>query len=95
MNSYEMLYIIASNCDEKARDAVISKLEGAVTQSGGAVEKIDKWGNRKLAYPINYRNDGFYVLMSFSCAPSLVKELDRLAGINDNIIRRMITAKLK
>jgi len=94
MNAYEMLYIIGSDVKEDAREAVIKKFEAAVTNAGGTVEKTDKWGMKKLAYPINFKNDGFYVLMSFQSAPTLLKELERLAGITNEIVRRMITKRI-
>ena len=51
----------------------------------------DKWGVKKLAYPINYKSDAFYVLMTFEAEGSAIKELDRVAGITDGILRRMIS----
>ena len=51
----------------------------------------DKWGVKKTAYPINYKTEAFYVLMTFEADGSAIKELDRIAGITDGILRRMIT----
>ena len=61
------------------------------TWAAKCVLSTDKWGTRKLAYPINYKNDAFYVLMTFEADGNAVKELDRIAGITDEVIRRMIT----
>ena len=58
---------------------------------GGKVVSTDKWGVKKLAYPINYKSDAFYVLMTFEAEGSAIKELDRVAGITDGILRRMIS----
>ena len=91
MNKYEMLYIIANEIDDEAKEAVIAKFEKIVTDNGGSVEKIDKWGTKKFAYPINYKAEGYYVLMTYEAAPSLNSELVRVAGITDDVIRQMIT----
>ena len=91
MSKYEMLYIIANEIEDEAKEAVIAKFEKIVTDNGGSVEKIDKWGTRKLAYQINYKAEGYYVLMTFEAAPTLNKEIERVAGITDEVIRHMIT----
>ncbi|MGN0820112.1 MAG: 30S ribosomal protein S6 [Christensenellaceae bacterium] len=91
MNKYEMLYILATDLSDEAKDAIIAKFEGIVKENGGEVESTDKWGVKKLAYAINYKNEGFYVLMTFSAKPELIKELDRVAGITEGMMRRMIS----
>lgn len=93
MTKYEMLYILSAKLDDEAKEAIVAKFENVVVNGGGAVEKIDKWGVRKLAYSINYENDGYYVLMTFECAPSLVAELTRVAGITEGMLRNMITKR--
>ena len=77
MKKYEVLYILANNLDEAAKEAQIAKYEAIVTNAGGEVTTT-KWGVKKLAYPINFKNEGYYVLMSFTSDPSLPKELDRV-----------------
>ncbi len=88
---YEMLYLIDSSVADEAREALVARFEKIVSDLGGKVLSTDKWGTRKLAYPINYKNDAFYVLMTFEADGNAVKELDRIAGITDEVIRRMIT----
>ena len=91
MNKYEMLYIISNEIEDEAKEAVVAKFEKLVTDNGGKVEKIDKWGTKKFAYPINYKAEGDYVLMTYEAAPTLNKELERVANITDEVIRQMIT----
>ena len=88
---YEMLYLIDSSIAEDAREALIAKFEGLVASLGGKVLSTDKWGVKKLAYPIDYKSDAFYVLMTFEADGSYIKELDRVCGITDGVLRRMIT----
>jgi small subunit ribosomal protein S6 len=91
MNKYEMLYILATELTDEAKEAIIAKFENAVNQNGGKVEKVDKWGVKKLVYPINYKTEGYYVLMSFESTGAQVDELKRIAGITDGVMRRLIT----
>ena len=93
MTKYEMLYILDNALAEDAKEAIVKKFEDLVKQDGGVVESIDRWGTKKLVYPINYKSEGYYVLMTFEAAPTLVQELKRIAGITDGIIRRMITKR--
>ena len=90
MTKYEMLYILDASLTDEAKEGIIKKIEDLVN-SNGKVEKTDRWGNKKLQYPINYKSEGYYVLTTFEAAPTLVVELKRVVGITDGIIRRLIT----
>ena len=91
MNKYEMLTIFNASLTDEAKDGIIKKIEDLVVANGGVIEKTDRWGARKLQYPINYKSEGFYVLTTFEAAKTLVEELKRVIGITDGIIRRLIT----
>ena len=93
MNNYEVLYIIENAIDDVAKEAVIMKFETVVTANNGTVDQVDKWGTKKYAYPIDYKNEGYYVLMTFTGEPSLPRELERQMGISDEIVRYMVTRK--
>ena len=86
-----MLYILDSSLTDEARDGIIKKIEDLVTTNGGVIEKTDRWGMKKLQYPINYKSEGFYVLTTFEAEKTLVVEIKRIVGITDGIIRRLIT----
>ena len=91
MNKYEMLYVLDTAVGDEERDAFIARLEDVVKNDGGNVEGSDKWGIKKLAYPINYKSEGYYVLMTFEAKPQTIAELERVAGLSENVMRRMIT----
>ena len=93
MKTYEMLYVLDAGLTDEANEALVKKFEDVVASSGSKVVSTDKWGIKKLAYSINYKNDGFYVLMTFEAEGSVVKELDRVAGLTSEVLRRVITAK--
>lgn len=93
MKTYEMLYVLDAAIADEAKESFVSKFEAIVSNDGGKVISTDKWGVKKLAYPINYKTDGYYVLMTFEAEASVVDELDRIAGLSAEVLRRMITKK--
>ena len=93
MRKYEMLYVLDAAKTDEEKDALVAKFEELVKTNGGSVESIDKWGVKKLAYEIDYKTEGYYVLMTFEAEPSFIKELDHVAGITESVIRRLITVK--
>ena len=90
--NYEVVYIIDPAQSEEAIAATVAKFQTLAEQNGSAVE-VEEWGSRKLAYPINFKNEGYYVLMSFTSDPSFPKELDRVLRITDGIMRSLIVCK--
>ena len=90
--NYEVVYIVDPAQGEEGIAALVAKFKTLAEQNGSAVE-VEEWGTRKLAYPINYKNDGYYVLMSFNSEPSFPRELDRKLRINDGIMRSLIVCK--
>ena len=91
MQKYEMLILLRSDMEDEAREAELKKYADIVTTMGGAVEATDKWGVKKTQYPIASKTDAFYALMTFHANGAAVRELDRIAGISDVVLRRMIT----
>ena len=63
MNQYEVLYVIDASLDDEAVHAAIEKFKGIAESNGAEVSAVDEWGKRKLAYAINYKTEGYYVLM--------------------------------
>lgn len=93
MNKYEALYIIDKDVSDEDKQAVIDRLSEVVTSAGGEVSNIDKWGIRKYAYPINFKTEGYYVLMEFTAEPAVPAEIDRLVRIMDETVRVMVIRK--
>ena len=89
---YEVLYVLNPNLTEEETQAIVEKFKTLIEQNG-TVDEMEEWGKRKLAYAINYITEGYYVLISFTSAPDFPKELDRILGITDGIIRSMIVCK--
>ena len=91
MAKYEMLYLLNNDLTEEAREAEIAKYEGIVTSMGGAVVSTDKWGAKKTAYPIKFKNEAYFVLMTFEAEADVLKEIERIATIDADLYRRMVT----
>ena len=92
MNKYEVLYILEAKLEDAVKESEIEKFSNVITAGGGQVENVSKWGNRKYAYPINYKNEGYYVLMTFFSSPNLPQELERRMKITDNVVRYKVMA---
>ena len=93
MNAYEALYIITPELEAEVNKTLIQKYSDIVTSNGGEVEKIDEWGKTRLAYPIDYKTEGYYVLMTFNSAPEFPKELERNFKNDESLLRYMVTRK--
>ncbi len=88
---YEALYIINAQLSEEDTQALVEKFK-AMVEAEGTLIAIDEWGKRRLAYPIEDMNEGYYVLMNFESKPDFPAELDRVMKITDGIMRCLITA---
>lgn len=91
MNRYELTYIIDTALEETARKELIERVSGLIAANGGEVEKVDEtWGKRRLAYAINYKTEGWYVLVTFKAPAELPRELERNLEIYDSVLRYLI-----
>lgn len=92
MKNYEVLFILDPVMDDSEKNAMIERVK-EIINDGGEAGEVDIWGNRKLAYEINKKKDGFYVLIQFKANADMPKELDRRLRISDNIMRHIIVCK--
>lgn len=90
MSKYESMYILKPDLEEEKRVELIERFKNVVAEMGGTVEKVDEWGKRRLAYPINYINDGYYVLMYFEAEGTVPAELERRYKISDDVLRFIV-----
>ena len=89
MNKYEMYFIISSDADEPQREAIIKAITDMITASGGTVDKLDRQGLKKFAYPIQYKTEGYYVLLNFTAEPTLLREIEDKMSITEHFVRKM------
>ena len=90
MNKYEVVYIIDPAVEDEARKALINRFNELITGNGGTVDKVEEWGKKRLAYAINYKTEGYYVLVNFQAEADLPKELERNLQISDSVIRYQV-----
>lgn len=93
MKSYEMLYIIEAGLPDEQKAALVDKVSGILEANGATEISVEKWGVRKYAYPINYKTEGYYVLVNYKADVTSVKPVSDLLNITENVVRHMIVAK--
>ena len=89
MHNYELMFVTRTDVDEEALKATREKVESVITSGGGEVVSFDDMGKRRLAYEIDKHREGIYSLYNFRSTPDVVKELERIININDNILRHL------
>ena len=89
-NAYEALFIVDMSEGEAAVKANVEKFKALIAENA-EVTAVNEWGKRHLAYPINDKNEGYYVLVNFNAAGNFVAELERVFGITEGIMRYMVT----
>ena len=90
--NYEVVFVVDPAQGEEAVAAQVNNFKTLIEQNGSNVE-VEEWGTRKLAYPIDYKTEGYYVLVNFTCAPEFPHELNRKLRIADGIMRSLIVCK--
>ena len=95
MNKYELVYIITPDIEEEARKAVHTRVQDLIAQNGGEVTKVDDWGKRRLAYAIEDRTEGWYVLVNFNAEGEVPREIERNLGNMDAVLRYQIIRVLE
>ena len=88
---YEVLYIIDPAQGEEGIAALVEKFK-AMVEAEGTLTNVDEWGKRRLAYPVNSLNEGYYVLMNFESKPEFPAELERVMKITEGVLRCLTTA---
>ena len=90
MTKYEIMYIINPTILEEGRDAVIAKVDAILTEAAATISKTEKWGERKLAYPIDKKKTGFYVLTMFEMDGTKLVDVERKLNITQEVMRYII-----
>lgn len=90
MKKYESMFIVDSKIEENERQRIINKVKDFIERTGGKIISFEEWGNRKLAYPIKKRNEGYYVLLKFEGDSKLSLSLREFYRLEENILRSII-----
>ncbi|MGN0597173.1 MAG: 30S ribosomal protein S6 [Ruminiclostridium sp.] len=89
---YEAVVVFSVKNGEEQVANLVAKFTDLIKANGELVN-VDDWGKRKLAYPINYENDGYYVVYSFDCKPDFPAEFERIINITDGVLRSIVTVR--
>ena len=89
INSYESLFIVDVSKGEESTEATVNKFTSLIEENAEVVD-VAKWGKRRLAYPINDMPEGYYVVVTFKGEPAFPAEFERLANIDENVLRSMV-----
>ena len=92
INKYETIFVVDASLEEEAIAGIVEKFKTLISKEG-EIESVDEWGKRRLAYPIDYKTEGYYVLVNFSAKPEFPAELERIYNITDGLLRSIIIKK--
>ena len=92
INKYETIFVVDVTKTEEEVNNIIEKIKNLI-ESNATLESVDSWGKRRLAYEIDYKTEGFYTLVNFAAKPEFPKELERVYGITDGILRFITVRK--
>ena len=90
--SYETVFILSTKLGEDGITAMVQKFKDLIS-ANGVIDSVDEWGKRRLAYPINKEEEGYYTLVNFTSSPEFTAELDRIYNITDGVLRSLIIKK--
>lgn len=90
MHNYELVYILQADLDEATLTGAVDAIEALIKNTKGEIVKVDKWGKRRLAYPIRKMREGYYVFISFQMEPLEIVNLKRALGYNEQVLRYIV-----
>ena len=93
MRNYEVAYIADPDLDEQAQAALDERVAGWISSSGGTLQQVDRWGKRRMAYPIRKRLDGIYIFVQAQLPAPAAAQIEREMRLQESILRFMITAQ--
>jgi len=95
VTDYEILLLLDPELADEQQAGIVGRIQTLVEEGGGTFERHDAWGRRKLAYPIDKKEDGVYHLLSFTATPETLDELSRVLKIDDDVLRHLATRRLE
>ncbi len=91
MNFYDLLIVF--DVGGKKREKILKGITSAISEKGGAIEKNEEWGTRRLAYPIKKKNDGFYLILRFTASPETIKPIEDILRREEEVLRFLVTGR--
>jgi small subunit ribosomal protein S6 len=91
MNFYDLLIVF--DVEGKKREKILKGITSAISEEGGAIEKTEEWGTRRLAYPIKKKNDGFYLILRFTASPETINSIEDILRREEDVLRFLVTGR--
>jgi small subunit ribosomal protein S6 len=93
LRNYEIMLILPAEADEQVVSGVVDRVSRTLADTGGKVGKIDRWGRKRFAYEIDRQTEGYYVVVELTSDPTVMRELDRVLSLADEVIRFKTTVR--
>jgi small subunit ribosomal protein S6 len=93
LRKYEIMLILPAEAEDDVVSGVVDRINKVLADSGGEVGKVDKWGRRRLAYEIDKRTEGYYVVAEMSADPTTIRELERVLQLVDEVVRFKVVVR--
>jgi small subunit ribosomal protein S6 len=93
LREYEVMLILEPDSDESVVGSVTDRITGVIGGADGSVAKVDRWGKRRLAYEIDKRTEGYYLVVQFTAEPTTVSELERVLSLTDGVVRAKVVRR--
>jgi len=93
LRQYEVMLILPPEAEESVLAGVLDRISGIVSESGGQVGNVDRWGRRRLAYEIDRRNEGYYVVVELRAEPAVIAPLERALHLADDVVRFKVAVR--
>ena len=93
MKSYELMYIIPAQTSDEVKEATIAKINAMIEKEGGKIDSVERLGNKKLAYEIQKKREGYYVLVNLTCEAALPNKVGAVLAITSDVLRFIFVAK--
>lgn len=93
MREYEIMVIVDGSAEEAQVEGVVDRITEILTQGGGEMSGVDRWGKRRFAYEIDHKTEGVYLVIQFKAETELVNELERVLSLADEVIRHKVMSR--
>lgn len=94
MRPYEVMIILDPDLEERTVQPSLETFLNVVRQDKGSVDRVDVWGRRRMAYEINKKSEGIYVVLELTCTPQTVAEMDRQLNLNEAVLRTKVLRRV-
>jgi small subunit ribosomal protein S6 len=93
LRQYEVLFILPPDADESVVQGALDRIARTISEAGGQLGKVDRWGRRRLAYAIAHQTEGYYVVAGFTADPDVIRTVERALQLADEVLRYKVVVR--